>query len=68
MLPAHSIAEGFGGWSPKRQRPRTGALEGLTVVKQAACVEWEDVLFKVLEVSQTGFPDSFGGGVKVSLP
>lgn len=51
-----------------RQRPRTGAVEGLSVVKQAACVEWEDVVFKDLEATQTGLPDISGGGAKVSLP
>lgn len=68
VLLAHSIAEGFGGWSQMRQRPRTGAVEGLSVVKQAACVEWEDVVFKDLEATQTGLPDISGGGAKVSLP
>lgn len=52
MLPAHNIAEGFGGWSQMRQRPGKGALEGLTMVKQATCVEGEDVVFKDLRETQ----------------
>lgn len=35
-----------------RQRPGKGALEGLTMVKQATCVEWEDVVFKDLRETQ----------------
>lgn len=44
-----------------RQRPRTGALEGLTVLKQAVCIKWEDVFFKDLEDTQTGLKDNSGG-------
>lgn len=36
------------------------------MIKQAACAEWEDVVFKDLEATQTGLPDISGGGAKVS--
>lgn len=51
-----------------RQRPRTGTLEGLTVAKRAACVEWEDVFFKDLEATQTGLEDNSREGLRLPCP